>query len=594
MNTDTLHEQAIEAPHEGDQAPAGVIARTAFVVIRLALIPLVAGLLGSLAAILVMGVLRLTLGTPTLPELLGDRILPTLSAGEFVNLLVRFSPNSKTTPLGLTLLGQFLIGILLGPLYHLAAGRPTGRRGFWPRRRALITAGFFVVMMEGAALALFWTQLPQGLVGDPVDRARLLTTLSILATFAGFVGVTMLANHWLHRAWDVPLGNEVAPPPSANEFAAKGVPSSRPSSGTPPAPEAQQDAPIADQSSEARAVKASRGISRRGALQATGIVVVAVAAGGVGVDRLIAGYLARSNLTYEGMVNPSLAPITSNEDFYIVSQNVLDPEVSPGRWQLEATGLVRQPKTWNYAQVLELPSETRIVTFECISNGVGSRLMSTAEWKGVLLKTVLDEAGGVDPSGKYVIFNSVDGYQYSLPLADLLEARTMLAWEMNGVPLPDRHGFPLRAVVPGRYGEQSPKWLTRIEVVDQPYNGGLYQSQGWSSAQVETTSRVNGPSGKAPFGPINVAGIAFSGIRGIQKVEVSANDGATWNTATLAPPLSDQSWVFWNWTWTPPARGTYTLVVRATDGTGTVQTETKRGTVPSGSTGWQHVVIHIV
>ncbi len=607
MNTDTLHEQTTETPHSEGQAPAGVVRRTAFAVIRLALIPLIAGLLGSLAAILVMGTLRLTLGTPTLPELLGDRILPTLSAAEFVNLLVRFSPNSKTTPLGLTLLGQFLIGILLGPAYHLAAGRPTGRRGFWPGRRALITAGVFVVVMEGVALALFWTQLPQGLVGDPVDRARLLTALSILATFVGFVGVTMLANHWLHRAWDVPLANEVAPRPAANSTATGVPPAAQavktaptglrppsPPTRTPPSALEAQDAPIANQSSEAGAAKAPRGISRRGALQATGIVVVAVAAGGIGIDRLIAGYLARSNLAYEGMVNPSVAPITSNEDFYIVSQNVLDPEVSLGRWQLEARGLVRQPKTWNYAQVLELPSETRIVTFECISNGVGSRLMSTAEWKGVLLKTVLDEAGGVDPSGKYVIFNSVDGYQYSLPLADLLEARTLLAWQMNGVPLPDRHGFPLRVVTPGRYGEQSPKWLTRIEVVDQPYNGGLYQSQGWSSAQVETTSRINGPSGKAPFGPVKVAGIAFSGIRGIQKVEVSADDGATWNTATLMPPLSDQSWAFWNWTWTPPARGTYTLVVRATDGTGTLQTQTKRGTVPSGATGWQHVVIHIV
>jgi DMSO/TMAO reductase YedYZ molybdopterin-dependent catalytic subunit len=234
------------------------------------------------------------------------------------------------------------------------------------------------------------------------------------------------------------------------------------------------------------------------------------------------------------------------------------------------------------------------VTLECISNGVGHDLMSTAIWKGTLLKTVLDAAGGVQPSGKYVIYTSVDGYQYSMPLADLLEARVLLAWQMNGEPLPQRHGFPLRVVTPGRYGEQSVKWLTRIELVDQPYNGGLYQSQGWSSAPLETTSRINMPNGQAKLGSVSVAGLAFAGIRSIQKVEVSADDGATWHAATLLPPLSDQSWVFWTWTWTPPGKGVYTLVVRATDGTGALQTETQRGTVPAGATGWHHVTVHIV
>jgi DMSO/TMAO reductase YedYZ molybdopterin-dependent catalytic subunit len=323
-------------------------------------------------------------------------------------------------------------------------------------------------------------------------------------------------------------------------------------------------------------------------------VVVAVAAGGYGVNRLLAGYLARSNLAYEGMPNFSLDQITPVEDFYVVSQNVLDPEVDLTRWRLEAAGLVRRPQAWTYAQLLALPGETRAVTLECISNGVGHRLMSTAIWRGVLLKTVLDAAGGVQPNGKYIIYTSVDGYQYSMPLADLLEARALLAWEMNGEPLPERHGFPLRAITPGRYGEQSAKWLTRVEVVDQPYNGGLYQSQGWSSAPLETTSRIDTPAGQAKLGVLKVAGLAFAGIRGIQRVEVSADDGLTWHTATLLPPLSDQSWVFWNWTWTPPGKGTYTLVVRATDGTGALQTETQRGTVPRGATGWQRVTVHIV
>jgi DMSO/TMAO reductase YedYZ molybdopterin-dependent catalytic subunit len=576
VDADTLHkqEQMTEKPQQGGQSRAQITVRAALAVMRFSSISLLAGLLGSLAAILVMGVLRLTVGTPTLPELLGDRILATLTANQFVALLVRFAPNSKTTPLGLILLGQFIVGILLGPAFALAAGKALRVSGFWPGRRAWIAAVVFALAMEGIGLALFWPVIGQGLVGDPVDRARLLTALSMLATFVSFVAVMLLAGHWLYRAWTTqPETHQQVIAPLSPLSPVEGEPA--------PAP---AEIPAASE----------RGISRRTALQAAGVVIVAVAAGGFGVNRLIASYLARSNLAYEGMSNPSLAPITPIEDFYVVSQNVLDPQVDLGRWRLEVTGLVRQEQSWTYAQILALPSETRAVTLECIANGVGHRLMSTAEWKGVLLKTVLDEAGGVEPNGKYIIYTSVDGYQYSLPLADLLEAWALLAWQMNGEPLPERHGFPLRAVTPGRYGEQSPKWLTRIEVVDQPYNGGLYQSQGWSSAQVETTSRIDTPSGQAKLGLVTVAGIAFSGIRGIQKVEVSADDGVTWHTAKLLPPLSDQSWVFWNWTWTPPGRGTYTLVVRATDDTGALQTETQRGTVPSGATGWHHATIHIV
>ncbi len=573
MNTEILQRELIEVPEEREQVYARPRLRKALSILRTGAIALVAGLLGSLAAILMMGVLRLTVGTPTLPELLGDRILPLLSAKEFVALLVRFAPDSKTTPLALTLLGQFVLGILLGPLYHIAAGGASGSKGFWPGGRAWLAAGVFVLAMEALGLMIFWPVMAQNLMGDPVDRARLLTALSMLATFAGAVGVLLFADHWLQRSWGVcPELPTWRLPQLGGVAAPQGVSSAAASA----------------------AIETVPGISRRTALQAAGVVVVAIAAGGIGVNRLLASYLARSNLSYEGQETSSLAPITPTEDFYIVSKNVLDPEVVVGRWELEVTGLVSQPKTWNYDQVRALPSEKRIVTFECIANGVGSHLISTAEWKGVLLKTVLDEAGGVDPTGKYIVFSSVDGYQYSLPLAALLEARALLAWEMNGAPLENRHGFPLRAVVPGRYGEQSPKWLTRIEVVDHPYTGGLYQSQGWASTQVATTSRINQPSGSAPLGPVQVAGFAFAGIRGIQKVELSADDGMTWHTATLMPPLSDQSWVFWTWLWTPPARGTYQLVVRATDGTGTLQTGARRGTVPSGATGWQHVTIHIV
>jgi DMSO/TMAO reductase YedYZ molybdopterin-dependent catalytic subunit len=399
----------------------------------------------------------------------------------------------------------------------------------------------------------------------------------MLATFVAFALVFTLANHWLHLAWSTR--------PSARA-AQKEAPDSE-ETASEVASKQNLEAPASE------ATNSRRTISRRTALAAGGVVVLAVAAGGVGIERIISGYFARSNLSYEGMETGDLTPITPTDHFYVVSKNALDPQVELSHWQLEVTGLVNQPKTWSYTQVLALPSETRVVTFECIANGVGGHLISTAEWKGALLQTLLDEAGGVQPGGKYLIFTSVDGYQYSLALADLLEARALVAWQMNGEPLPQHHGFPLRAVVPGRYGEQSPKWLSRIEVVDQPYTGGLYQSQGWSSAQLHTMSRIDRPSGKAQRGAVTVAGIAFAGIRGIRQVEVSADNGQTWSRATLVPPLSDQSWVFWTWLWTPTGPGTYTLMARATDGTGMVQTETQQGTVPAGATGWPQVSVQV-
>ena len=521
---------------------------------------LAAGLLGALAATFIMGVLRLTLGSPTLPELVGERILPTMSAGNFVALLLQFSPHQKTGPLSLALLGQIALGLLIGPLYVIISREytPVGR---WPARRGLLTAAGIALAMEVVATALFWPVLAEGTTGDPVGRARLLTLFSMALIFVTFAGVTMLANHWLAGAW----------------------PSLTRTSGLP-----QNNVAAADPVLE-----------RREALRTAGLFAVAVVVGGLGISRLIDAYLSRSNLSYEGIAVPVMDtdPITKPEDFYVVSKNALDPEVAVGRWQLEIGGLVKQSLTWNYQQLRALPSESRAITMECISNQVGGRLMSTAAWTGVPLKTILDAAGIPDPAGKHVAFFSVDGFASSLPLADVLEAQALLAWDMNGAPLPPRHGFPLRVVMPGRYGEQSPKWLTRIEVIDYDYKG-FYQSQGWNAGQLSTTSRFDFPQAgtvalSGPNAPTDrtVRGIAFAGIRGIQRVEVSADAGQTWSDATLSPAQSIHSWVFWRWQQLQP--GDYTLVVRATDGTGTVQTTKRRGTVPQGSTGRHTVTVQV-
>lgn len=521
---------------------------------------LVASVLGALAALVVMVALRLLVGAATLPELVAERLLPLLNTDQFISLLLRFSPNSKTAPLGLTLLGQFVVGTLAGMAYCGLAERldPPKRDAAhrFPGGRAWLLAAAFAGGMWLLGAAIFWPVLEGNVYGDLPTTARALTLLAMLLTFAAFAAVTALCWHGLVRVWDVP---EVALPTVRTE-------------------------------------NGSGRLTRRRALVAGASALAGAVVGALALRGLIGSYLARSNLTYEGHGAPAPNPsqLTANDEFYVVSKNVLDPQVDPSRWHLDVNGLVVRPYSLGSGDLAGLPAETRAITLECISNEIDGHLMSTAIWRGTSLSALLDRAGGVKPEGRWVVFHAADGFATSLPLAELLAVRTLLAWEMNGVPLPQRHGFPLRALVPGHYGEQSAKWVTRIEVVENEYKG-FYQSQGWSPAPVPTVSRIDAPAaGMVAKGRMTVSGTAYGGARGIRGVEVSADGGATWHAAILTPPLSDQTWVLWRWDWTPPSAGAYELVVRATDGTGARQIETSRGTVPSGATGLHRVRVQVV
>jgi len=543
-----------------------------------------AGLIGALASVIVMGIFRFAWGTTSLPELVGERILPLLPVDTFIKLLVTFQPHSKTSPLGLSLLGMIAVGALIGPIFHRIARMGDESPSRWPNRRALIVAASFVAAMELLSLILFWPVLGESLVGDPIGRARFIAAVANLFTFVAFMGVLALADTWLRYNW---LAARMAT--AATTTNAADAPRISASDAT------LADAPnAATHATPNPAPLTVTELTRRQVIGKSGATVLALAGGVIATEALLGMWFTRSNLAYEGNITPPQfrMPITPIENFYVVSKNALDPIVLADQWQLELRGLIKNEHTWNYQELLKLPSETRAITMECISNGVGERLMSTGEWTGIQLGTLLDRQGGVTASGKYVVFTCVDGFTSSLPLADLIEARAMLAWGVNGQMLPPKHGFPLRLMVPGRYGEQSAKWLTRIDIVDKPFKG-FYQSQGWSDAQLATTSRIDLPGGQVPLGPVTVLGIAFAGIRGVKGVEVSADAGTTWQSATLMPPLSDQTWVYWQWQWQPAAKGTYTLMVRATDGTGALQIQTPRGVVPAGATGWEKVKVRV-
>jgi DMSO/TMAO reductase YedYZ molybdopterin-dependent catalytic subunit len=298
--------------------------------------------------------------------------------------------------------------------------------------------------------------------------------------------------------------------------------------------------------------------------------------------------------------------VTPNSDFYRVDVNIIAPTVDVSSWSLNVHGLVNTPMALNYDQIQALPSLEEYATLECVSNEVGGDLMSTAKWKGVKLKDLLSTAG-VAAGADYVVFKCYDGYDVGIPLENAMGDGTILAYEMNGVPLPTDHGFPLRAIVPGLYGMMNAKWITDIELVSGVYQG-FWQRMGWENdAHHQTGSTILTPGHSQlrdrfdlPWSlpnvignPIDVLGVAFAGDRGINKVEVSSDGGNTWEVASLQDPLSNYTWVFWKYEWNPTGNGAYNLMVRATDGTGQVQVATMSDPFPNGATGYQAVDVTV-
>ncbi len=298
--------------------------------------------------------------------------------------------------------------------------------------------------------------------------------------------------------------------------------------------------------------------------------------------------------------------VTANDQFYRVDVNLSPPAIDVYAWKLSLHGLVNNPLTLSYADLKSMQAVDQYNTLECVSNEVGGDLISNALWKGIRLKDLLEKAQ-VKSGAVYVVFRCADDYDVGIPMERALLDDTLLVYEMNGVPLPQEHGRPLRAIVPGLYGMLNAKWVTDIEIVDQVHQG-FWQRRGWSNnAEYHTQSTIVIPgdspvrrrfvelgSSKVLAGSMApIAGIAFAGSRGIMKVEVSTDGGTTWETASLKDPLSGYTWVFWATEWNPPTKGDYHIIVRATDKTGKTQTANIQSPFPSGSTGYHLVDITV-
>ncbi len=287
--------------------------------------------------------------------------------------------------------------------------------------------------------------------------------------------------------------------------------------------------------------------------------------------------------------------ITPNDQYYVVSKNLLaDPVVDGESWRLTIGGKVERPYTLTYAELLRLPMRRQYESMMCISNEVGGPYMSNALWEGVALADLLGRARPL-PGATKVVFFCADDYSDSLHLVKALEPTTLLAVRMNGEILPTRHGYPARLLVPGIYGMKHAKWITRIEVVDYDYQG-YWQQRGWSDeAQIRMTSRIDTPldGSRLQAGSLTyIAGVAFSGERGISEVDVSFDLGQSWQRATLKRPLSALTWVLWELPWRVPAQaGSYSITARAIDLQGNVQDPRPAPPLPDGASGYHTITV---
>ena len=310
--------------------------------------------------------------------------------------------------------------------------------------------------------------------------------------------------------------------------------------------------------------------------------------------------------------------ITPNGMFFVRS-HLPTPAVDRGTWMLAVAGSVQRPLTFRLDDLTALPRVTAAVTLECAGNGRAffdppvagvqwqKGAVGNARWTGVRLVDVLQRAG-VRPSGQFVLLDGADrpigtvpDFSRTLPMAKAMDPGTLLAFEMNGVPLPVAHGFPLRVIVPGWEGAYWVKWLTRIDVLDAQHDGFFVQTayryptkpvvpgSAVPASEMEpltglaVKSLIVAPDDGASLsaGRLRVAGFAWTGEGEIARVDVSTDNGKSWQPTSLGRDRERYAWRAFEYEWRGVPSGTYTVMARAVDSRGRMQTEVPQWN-PSG------------
>lgn len=294
---------------------------------------------------------------------------------------------------------------------------------------------------------------------------------------------------------------------------------------------------------------------------------------------------------------PGLSPLfTPNADFYRVDTALTVPSIDPQTWRLVIDGMVDQRVELTFDELVGMGLDEFAITLTCVSNEVGGQLLGNATWLGIPIREVLKLAGP-QTGADMVLSRSVDGFTASTPLESLTDdgLDAILAVGMNGEPLPLEHGFPVRMVVPGLYGYVSAtKWLTGLKVTTFAADEAYWTPRGYSAqAPIKFSSRIDTPRTGTPVsaGRVPIAGVAWAQTVGIERVEVSIDDGQ-WQPATLSTPINDDTWVQWVLEW-DAAPGPHYVAVRAVDKSGELQIEERAPIAPDGSSGWQRTLVNV-
>jgi DMSO/TMAO reductase YedYZ molybdopterin-dependent catalytic subunit len=520
--------------------------------------PAIAGAVATLAALGLSELAAAVMSAPSLVAAIGSVVIDNQPAGAKDFVVSIFGQNDK---LALELL-IVVVSVLIGAALGIVA-----------RRQFAIGAGGFVVF---AGVGFF------AAMSDPSASA---TTVVIVAGVAAIAGVQVLS--WLLGPARAPEGPEAGAVGAGGAGGAIAPKWSRPS--------------MPDW-------------SRRGFLIRSGSVAVASVAAGLAGRALLEA--ARATPTTDGTPIPpagqvatlpagsslqvtGLTPlVVPNSDFYRIDTALLSPNVDAASWSLRIHGLVDRETTLTFAELVGLPMIEQYVTIACVSNEVGDKLVGNAKWTGPRLRDVLAIAG-VQSSATQLVGRAVDGWTAGMPTSWVMDParEPMIAVKMNDEILPRIHGFPARLIVPGLYGYVSAtKWLAELELTTWESFNGYWVPLGWSKeGPILTQSRIDVPrSGQVvPAGRVAIAGVAWAPDRGISKVEI-AIDGE-WRDCTLSPPISAATWVQWTYAWDAAASGAgpHTIEVRATDGTGEVQTADRTPPAPDGARGHHTIQVQV-